>query len=289
MSSKITLEKLSEFFQLPQKDAAREMEMSLTSLKKICRAHGITRWPFRKLMSLERTIDKMNRDSSIIESISAQHVTVSKLGCVPLSGDSQDPSRSLKVEMNPKHLLTSGRPIAAIPISREDDSTDLKDPSKHMNCSPDRSMPPPPPRMPPGVMHGIDPREMPHSQSQWITDKQFGQHLLPISSGINGVQSMQAGSGRPTAKPTGDSPPPGIGIAVGADPHGYTHSAPHRPPPHACDAGNVDLLSTSGGGGARAAPEAAADALPSCSICPHRMNDILLYSWSNIWSLHNLR
>ncbi len=255
--------------------------MSLTSLKKICRAHGITRWPFRKLMSLERTIDKMNRDSSIIESISAQHVTVSKLGGVPLTGDPQDPTRSLKVEINPKHLLTAGRPIAAIPVPRED-SPDLKDPSKHMNCSPDRSMPPPPPRMPPGVMQG-DQREMLHVQSQWMPDRQFGQQLLPIPSGINGVPSMQSSSARPTGKPAGDSPPPGI--ATGGDPHGYMHSAPHRPPPSACDAGAAD--STSGGGGARV--EAAVDALPSCSICPHRMNDILLYSWSNVWSLHNLR
>jgi hypothetical protein len=286
MSSKITLEKLSEFFQLPQKDAAREMEMSLTSLKKICRAHGITRWPFRKLMSLERTIDKMNRDSSIIESISAQHVTVSKLGGLPLSGDSQDPSRSLKVEVNPKHLLTSGRPIVAIHVSRED-SPDLKDPSKHMNCSPDRSMPPPPPRMPPSVMQCSDPREM-HVHSQWITDKQFSQHLLPIPSGINGVAAMQSSSGRPTGKPMGDSsPPPGISIC--GDQHGYTHSASHRPLQPACDAGAGDPTVGGGGGGARAAPEVAADALPSCSICPHRMNDILLYSWSNIWSLHNLR
>merc|ERR1712127_299951 len=65
----ITLEDLSDYFHLPEKQVAQQMGMCLTSLKKICRAHGITRWPFRKLKSLERTMQKVNADSS---SISAQ-------------------------------------------------------------------------------------------------------------------------------------------------------------------------------------------------------------------------
>jgi len=65
----ISLEELSDYFHLPEKQVAQQMGMCLTSLKKICRGHGITRWPFRKLKSLERTMQKVNADSS---SISAQ-------------------------------------------------------------------------------------------------------------------------------------------------------------------------------------------------------------------------
>jgi len=51
---------------MPEKMVAQKMGMCLTSLKKVCRAHGITRWPFRKLKSLERTMKKVNEDSNTI-------------------------------------------------------------------------------------------------------------------------------------------------------------------------------------------------------------------------------
>jgi len=65
-SSAITLEELSEFFHMPEKVVAAKMGICLSSLKKMCRAHGISRWPFRKLKSLERTIQKASTDSNSI-------------------------------------------------------------------------------------------------------------------------------------------------------------------------------------------------------------------------------
>ena len=312
MSSKITLERLSEFFQLPQKDAAREMEMSLTSLKKICRAHGITRWPFRKLMSLERTIDKMNRDSSIIESISAQHVTVQKMGISSVN-DSQDSSRSLKVDVNPacKHLLSSIRPMPAIPVSQED-STDPKEVYKHNSGSPDRSMPPPPPRMPPGVanstdmMTGRDLMTTSAGQPPWPAEKSYGQSVVPMSMVMSGSSSAH-GSARPGiqtfAKGSASDAP---AASLGAFQSSFASSAPQRPailpgeagpsecPPAEAAEGRPAFgggaSSTGGAGGApRAAADFAADSIPTCSVCPHRMQDVLIYNWSIIWSLHNLR
>eukprot|EP00288_Rhodomonas_lens_P017863 CAMPEP_0177693618 /NCGR_PEP_ID=MMETSP0484_2-20121128/2494_1 /TAXON_ID=354590 /ORGANISM="Rhodomonas lens, Strain RHODO" /LENGTH=341 /DNA_ID=CAMNT_0019204437 /DNA_START=8 /DNA_END=1029 /DNA_ORIENTATION=- len=64
MSPGLTLAQLSEYFHLPEKQVAAQMGMCLTSLKKVCRAHGITRWPFRKLKSLERTMQKTKEDPS---------------------------------------------------------------------------------------------------------------------------------------------------------------------------------------------------------------------------------
>ena len=281
------------------------MEMSLTSLKKICRAHGITRWPFRKLMSLERTIDKMNRDSSIIESISAQQVTVPKIG-IPGSNESQDQSRSLKMEVNPacKHLLSNIRPIPAIPLSRED-SPDPKDHMKHNSGSPDRSMPPPPPRMPPG---GSNPemmlgRETIGGQSghpSWTGDKGFGHPLLPISFGAGGSSSMQPSSVRVPCmtKPDGAGNSSGGSAGPNAHQNAFIHTATQRStsmpgdgasPEHQQGDGGPGAPSAGPGGASRPVAEFAADAIPTCNICPHRMQDVLIYNWSNIWSLHNLR
>ena len=47
--STITLEELSDYFHMPEKMVAQQMGMCLTSLTKICRAHGIMRWPCLKL------------------------------------------------------------------------------------------------------------------------------------------------------------------------------------------------------------------------------------------------
>ena len=47
------LEELSKYFHLPEKAVAKELGICLTSLKKICRSYGITRWPFRKLKSIQ--------------------------------------------------------------------------------------------------------------------------------------------------------------------------------------------------------------------------------------------
>ena len=50
----ISLEELSECMHMPLKMVAQEKGICLTTLKKACRMHGIKRWPFRKLRSIER-------------------------------------------------------------------------------------------------------------------------------------------------------------------------------------------------------------------------------------------
>ena len=62
------LEELSKYFHLPEKSVAKELGICLTSLKKLCRSYGITRWPFRKLKSLERTMKKVQTEEEAISS-----------------------------------------------------------------------------------------------------------------------------------------------------------------------------------------------------------------------------
>ena len=46
---KITFEDIQEHFETPIKEAAANLQVSLTQLKRICREEGIPRWPHRKV------------------------------------------------------------------------------------------------------------------------------------------------------------------------------------------------------------------------------------------------
>lgn len=49
MPATIALEELQSLFGMPLADAAKQVGVSQTYMKKVCRLHGITRWPFRKI------------------------------------------------------------------------------------------------------------------------------------------------------------------------------------------------------------------------------------------------
>jgi hypothetical protein len=51
-AGEISLAVLSSYFHLPEKAVAAELGICLTSLKKIARSLGVTRWPYRKLRAL---------------------------------------------------------------------------------------------------------------------------------------------------------------------------------------------------------------------------------------------
>jgi hypothetical protein len=44
-----TREELAKYFHLPIAEAAKELGVCATVLKKICRKNGISRWPHRKV------------------------------------------------------------------------------------------------------------------------------------------------------------------------------------------------------------------------------------------------
>jgi hypothetical protein len=93
-NTELTIEELSDYFHMPEKQVAAKMGMCLTSLKKICRSHGITRWPFRKLKSLERTMKKMNEDSQQIGAMTTVSAASPVLGSSsPFASTSDSTSR----------------------------------------------------------------------------------------------------------------------------------------------------------------------------------------------------
>ena len=45
----VSMDELTQYLHLPEKAVAKQLGICLTSLKKLCRQHGITRWPYRKV------------------------------------------------------------------------------------------------------------------------------------------------------------------------------------------------------------------------------------------------
>ncbi|KAF7850547.1 hypothetical protein BT93_L5298 [Corymbia citriodora subsp. variegata] len=63
----LSREQISEYFYMPITQAAKELDIGLTLLKKRCRELGIRRWPHRKLMSLQtliKNVQGMGEDSA---------------------------------------------------------------------------------------------------------------------------------------------------------------------------------------------------------------------------------
>ncbi|XP_065859626.1 protein RKD1-like [Euphorbia lathyris] len=59
ISKRLTKEAISKYFYLPITQAAKQLNVGLTILKKRCRELGIKRWPHRKLMSLQTLINNV--------------------------------------------------------------------------------------------------------------------------------------------------------------------------------------------------------------------------------------
>ncbi|KAI9789639.1 MAG: hypothetical protein M1835_001533 [Candelina submexicana] len=49
------------YFDLPIKAASTQLGVSVDTLKRVCRANNINRWPFRKLKSLGNLIERTRR------------------------------------------------------------------------------------------------------------------------------------------------------------------------------------------------------------------------------------
>ncbi|KAK8950172.1 Protein RKD3 [Platanthera guangdongensis] len=61
-TGKLHIKDLSDYFHLPISKAAKELRICSTALKKICRKHGIPRWPHRKIKSIDGRISNLLRD-----------------------------------------------------------------------------------------------------------------------------------------------------------------------------------------------------------------------------------
>jgi hypothetical protein len=56
----LSFNEIKKYFDIPIIQAAKELNVSETCLKKICRLHNIRRWPFRRLSSLKHKLELLN-------------------------------------------------------------------------------------------------------------------------------------------------------------------------------------------------------------------------------------
>ena len=56
-----SIETLARFFHLPIALAGEQLGICPTMLKRICRANNITKWPYRKLLSIDKAIVRLQR------------------------------------------------------------------------------------------------------------------------------------------------------------------------------------------------------------------------------------
>lgn len=59
VAARLPLDFLECFYHMPLNVAAQQLHVSLTMLKKLCRAYGVNRWPHRQVSSLDRTIARL--------------------------------------------------------------------------------------------------------------------------------------------------------------------------------------------------------------------------------------
>lgn len=70
----VQLDDLRQCFNMPIAAVARKFGICATLLKKICRRHGIQRWPHRQIRSLQKSIDMLRESLSVAKGSNKEYI-----------------------------------------------------------------------------------------------------------------------------------------------------------------------------------------------------------------------